>query len=189
MIAAVDGIGCSTVAVARITSSISSGDTPASAMARRPASIARVATLSSGPTTWRSRLPVRDMIHSSDVSTMRSKSLLVKTFSGRNVPRPAMRAVSACWSCTLPLPRTLPGPQLRDLRFDVGNNAVGCVDVGEAEGVPDRLRAGAAVSPQGRTLHPGEGGAPVLRVVRLALEGRKGPLREQQADCGGRRAR
>ena len=57
-----------------------------------PASIARVATLSSGPTTWRSRIPVRDMIHSSDVSTMRSKSLLVRTFSGRHVPRPAIRA-------------------------------------------------------------------------------------------------
>ena len=78
---------------------------------------------------------------------------------------PAIRAVSVCWSCTLHLLRTLPGPQLRDLRFDVGDDAVGCVDVGEAQGVPDRLRAGAAVSHQARALHAQERGATVLRVV------------------------
>src|SRR4030042_6435031 len=185
MIADVDGIGCPTVAGARMSSSTSSGETSASAMARRPASIARVATLSSGPTTWRSRIPVRDMIHSSDVSTMRSKSLLVRIFSGRNVPRPAIRAVSVCWSCTLHLLRTLAGPQLRDLRFDVGYDAVGCVDVGEAEGVPDRLRTGGAASHEARALHAEARGAPVLRVVRLALERREGRLSEQQANGGG----
>ncbi len=51
MMAAVAGIGCSGVAVARMTSSTSSGATPASSMARLPASMAIVATLSSGPTT------------------------------------------------------------------------------------------------------------------------------------------
>ena len=45
MIAAVDGIGCSGVAVARISSSTSSGATPASASARRPAATARSAAL------------------------------------------------------------------------------------------------------------------------------------------------
>src|SRR5512136_1966881 len=165
MIVAVDGIGCSTVAVARIISSISSGVTPASAMARFPASIARVDTLSSGPTTWRSRIPVRDMIHSSDVSTMRSKSLLVRTFSGKQVPRPAIRAVSVCWSCTLHLLRTLAGMQLRDLRLDVGDYTAGCVGVSEAHSVLDRLRAGAAVSHQARPLDTEERGTTVLGVV------------------------
>ena len=93
MIAAVDGIGCSGVAVARISSSTSSGATFASANARLPASTASPAMLSPGLTTCRSRIPVRARIQSSVVSTSRSKSLLVSTFSGRHTPSPAIRAV------------------------------------------------------------------------------------------------
>ena len=140
MMAAVDGIGCSTVAVARTSSSTSSGATPASAIARLPASTAIVATLSPSDTTCRSRMPVRDMIHSSEVSTILSKSLLVSTRSGRNVPRPAMRAVTVLLSSKLDPLRSLPGAQIADLVLDVAHDAARGVAVGESNRVLDRLR-------------------------------------------------
>ena len=40
----------------------------------------------------RSRMPVRDVIHSSEVSTMRSISALVSTFSGIAAPVPMICA-------------------------------------------------------------------------------------------------
>jgi hypothetical protein len=42
---------------------------PASASAARAAAVASVAVVSSGPAIWRWRMPVRSMIHSSEVST------------------------------------------------------------------------------------------------------------------------
>src|SRR5664280_3341131 len=188
MIADVAGIGCSTVAVASTSSSISSGSTPASAIARLPASTAIVATLSPSLTTWRSRMPVRETIHSSEVSTILSKSLLVKIFSGRQVPKPAMRAVSACRSCTLDPLRCVAGAKLADLGFDVADDPARGVSVGEADGVPDRICARARVAHQARPAHAEQRRPPVLGVVRLALEGREHAFRQQHADRRLRRA-
>ncbi len=58
--------------------SMSSGSSPAVAMARSPATAAMLAVVSSGPAMRRSRMPVRETIHSSLVSTMRSRSALVR---------------------------------------------------------------------------------------------------------------
>ena len=80
--AAVAGIWKSGVSVASRIRSMSSGSRPATAIARSAATAPIEAVVSSGPATRRSRIPVRVTIHSSDVSTICSRSALVRTRSG-----------------------------------------------------------------------------------------------------------
>ncbi len=80
---AVDGKGMSEVAVAMRMMSRSSGVMPASASARFVASMARSLVACSGFAIRRSLIPVRETIHSSEVSSIRSKSAFVSTTSGR----------------------------------------------------------------------------------------------------------
>ena len=61
---------------------MSSGWRPATAIARSEATAAIEAVVSSAAATRRSRIPVRVRIHSSDVSTIRSRSALVRTCVG-----------------------------------------------------------------------------------------------------------
>ena len=75
---------------------MSSASRPAVAMARFAAMAPIVAVVSCGPATRRSRMPVRVRIHSSDVSTMRSRSALVRTPSGAYMPQPVIRALRGC---------------------------------------------------------------------------------------------
>jgi hypothetical protein len=62
--------------------STSSGSIPAVRIARSEATAAIDAVVSSAAATRRSRIPVRDTIHSSLVSTIRSRSLFVSTCAG-----------------------------------------------------------------------------------------------------------
>ena len=61
---------------------MSSGSRPAVRIARSPATAAIEAVVSLAAATRRSRMPVRDTIHSSDVSTIRSRSAFVRTWAG-----------------------------------------------------------------------------------------------------------
>jgi hypothetical protein len=61
---------------------MSSGWRPAVWMARSPATAPIEAVVSLAAATRRSRMPVRLTIHSSFVSTMRSRSALVRTWLG-----------------------------------------------------------------------------------------------------------
>src|SRR3954454_8048658 len=89
---AVDGKTISGVIVPTTISSISAGVSPAASMARRAAAVPRVAVVSPSETIRRSRMPVRWTIQSSLVSTIRANSSLVRRFSGRQLPVPAMMA-------------------------------------------------------------------------------------------------
>jgi hypothetical protein len=89
---AVEGEIRSGVVVPTTSSSISPGLTPAAASAARDAPSARSQVVWPSAAMWRWRMPVRDAIHSSLVSTSFSRSALVSTFSGRKLPVPAMRA-------------------------------------------------------------------------------------------------
>ena len=71
------------VEVARMIRSMSPGRRPAAASAWREAASARSLVDSPSAAMWRSRMPVRATIHSSVVSTIDSRSRLVRTFSGR----------------------------------------------------------------------------------------------------------
>src|SRR5262245_56867906 len=90
MNAPVRGRGCSGVAVATIIRSISAGVRPARLIAAAAALVPRLAVVSSGPATRRSRIPVRSTIHSSLVSTRASRSALVRRPSGSAVPQPTI---------------------------------------------------------------------------------------------------
>jgi hypothetical protein len=79
---AVAGKNMSGVTVATMMSWMSSAVTPASAMARRAASEARSLVAWSAAAMRRSLMPVREVIHSSLVSTIFERSSLVSTFSG-----------------------------------------------------------------------------------------------------------
>ena len=61
---------------------MSSGSMPAVRIARSEATAAIDAVVSWAAATRRSRMPVRDTIHSSEVSTIRSRSALVRTWLG-----------------------------------------------------------------------------------------------------------
>jgi hypothetical protein len=61
---------------------MSSGSRPAVRIARRDATAAMLAVVSWAAATRRSRIPVRLVIHSSDVSTIRSRSAFVRTWAG-----------------------------------------------------------------------------------------------------------
>ena len=92
---AVAGIGMSGVTVARTIRCTSSGATPAASIACRPASMAKGDNVSSSPATRRSLIPLRVRIHSSEVSTIFSRSALVSTPSGTAEPTPAIRIPNA----------------------------------------------------------------------------------------------
>jgi len=80
----------SPVTVPTMIWSISPGDTFASARARFAASDARNDEGVFGSEMRRSRIPVRETIHSSEVSTIASRSLFVRTRLGVYDPVPMM---------------------------------------------------------------------------------------------------
>jgi hypothetical protein len=80
---AVEGNTMSGVVVAQTMRSMSPGPTPAASMARREACSARSLVISPSAATCRASMPVRETIHSSEVSILDSSSRLVTTRSGR----------------------------------------------------------------------------------------------------------
>jgi hypothetical protein len=71
------------VEVASTIRSIDCASTPAAVSASRAAAIARSDVFSPSAAMWRSRIPVRCVIHSSEVSTIRDSSELGRTRRGR----------------------------------------------------------------------------------------------------------
>ena len=88
IIGAVAGAMRSGVVVARMSTSMSLGLTPASFIASVPA---RTASSRVELPIRRSRIPVRSLIHSSEVSRVLERSSLVTMFSGRPIPQPVKR--------------------------------------------------------------------------------------------------
>src|SRR6185503_2094570 len=89
---AVAGIGMSGVTVAQIIRSTSDAGMPADSSAFSAARVANWDMYSCSCATRRSRMPVRDVIQSPDVSTIFSRSRLVRIFSGSDDPVPRMTA-------------------------------------------------------------------------------------------------
>src|SRR5262249_2484763 len=81
------------VIVATTIKSICSAVTPAASIARKAARAPKSEVNSSLDAMWRSLIPVRVVIHSSDVFTIFSRSALVKTREGTYDPTPAMEQV------------------------------------------------------------------------------------------------
>src|SRR2546428_9572126 len=89
---AVAGIGMSGVTVAQMIRSTWEARRPAELSACSAARVANWDMYSSSAAICRSRMPVREAIHSSDVSTIFSRSAFVRTRSGRADPVPLMTA-------------------------------------------------------------------------------------------------
>src|SRR6266850_1020512 len=89
---AVAGIGMSGVTVAQTIRSTSEAGRPADWSAFSAARVANWDMYSSSRATRRSRMPVRERIQSSDVSTIFSRSRLVRILSGSDDPVPRMTA-------------------------------------------------------------------------------------------------
>ena len=99
---AVLGKNMSGVVVPTTRNSMSDGVRCAWAIALRAASAARSDVATPSSAMWRSRTPVRLRIHSSDVSTIASRSLLVSTRGGTEIASEEI--------CTRRTARTRPSP-------------------------------------------------------------------------------
>ena len=88
--AAVEGNAMSGVTVATINRSTVAGSTPDHSSASRQAGRATSVIASSSAAIRRSRMPVRSMIHSFEVSTSVESSSFVSTRSGTYEPRPVI---------------------------------------------------------------------------------------------------
>src|SRR5438445_3225524 len=140
---ALAGIGMSGVTVAQITRSSSPGSTPDARRASRAARLAKNDIGSSSRAIRRSRIPVRVVIQSSEVSTILSRSALVRTLSGRQDPVPRMTARRPVRAMSFPRRRGL-GARLarRDPRDLVVNPIVDAIPI-EVEGYAHRVLDGA----------------------------------------------
>src|ERR1022692_3535983 len=87
------------VILATMIRSICAAITPAISIARRAALAARSEVNSFAAAMRRSLMPVRVVIHSSEVSTIFSRSALVRIFSGTYEPTPVMEQERTWRSC------------------------------------------------------------------------------------------
>src|SRR5438552_6577999 len=179
MMQALAGIGRSGVTVAQITKSRSAAAMPAAISASRAARVANRDIGSSSPAMRRSRIPVRVAIHSSEVSTILSRSPLVSTLSGRADPVPRITARRPARLISFPrrhgqlagrLDARLARLARRHLRHGIADAVIHVVSVkvkGHADGVLDGARRGTSVTNDRRSLHPQERHTPVLGIVDL----------------------
>ena len=94
-VVAVAGMGMSGVIVPTMIMSTSEGLSDADSRARRAASVAMSLVTMPCGAMRRSRMPVRSRIHESDVSTILSRSRLVRTTGGKKCPVPRMRLLGS----------------------------------------------------------------------------------------------
>src|SRR5689334_11262618 len=101
---------------------MSSGPTPAAAIAFFAAAAPRSDVVSPSAAMWRFLMPVRAVIHSSVVSTIFARSSLVSTFAGRYPPTPRMTDANSVTSTPLLLGSLFAGHghRLRGSRRDAG---------------------------------------------------------------------
>src|SRR5690606_34926665 len=127
----------------------------ASASARRAASEARSLVAWSAAAMRRSLMPVRVVIHSSEVSTIFERSSLVRTFSGMKLPVPMMlEAQKGCW-LGVGMDEEVLGDGGLDVRVDLLGDGV----AGHADGVFHGVGAGAAVGDDGDAVETEQGHA------------------------------
>src|SRR5262245_24126131 len=152
---------------------MSSGLVFAASSARSAAATARSDEACSGAAIRRSRIPVRSRIHSSLVSTMRSKSALVSTRSGTYIPVPAMVAPRmASGRADVVGKDLLPNVLVHALVDETGQRA---------DRAAERLGLARPVADEAHTIDPEERRGPVLLPVDLGLEPAQRRQHEQRA--------
>src|SRR5688572_22169205 len=167
----IDGRMRSGVTVAMKMWSTSWTSRPAASSALRAASVAMSELSTPDSIMRRSRMPVRVTIHSSEVSTIFSRSAFDNTRSGRKLPVPAMVA-----------PRVALGmggsQEVEDVRvhllLDEGR--------GRADRAADGARRRAAVADEDDAVDAEQRRAAVLGVVELLLQALEGGPHEERAE-------
>src|SRR5437773_694710 len=193
MMQAVAGIGMSGVTVAQITRSTSRPGMPAAARASSAARVAKLDMYSCFSAMRRSEIPVRVVIHSFEVSTILSRSVLVSTLAGREEPVPRITARRPGWPMSVP--RTQRGGvfhgrarlahgQARDLVVDAIVDAVLQEVDRDAHRVLDGPGRRSAMADDGGSTDAEQGHASVFGVVHLLPEAAKGGAGEQVAEPG-----
>src|SRR5687767_4789638 len=147
----------------------SSGRMCARFKASSDAFVQRSENFSPSDTMWRSLIPVRDVIHSSDVLTSFSRSAFVRSFFGTAAPVPTIRArftprPGPKCAGIRPAPRSLGTLRLDEGRFarvELGYRRLDLLREpllrelrGETDGVLDGLRARTPVADDHATLDP-----------------------------------
>src|SRR5262245_46471157 len=152
--------------------STSEGSNHAISSARRAATTARSDEASPAATMRRSWMPVRSRIHSSDVSTIFSRSKLVITPSGTCIPVPTMVA-----------PRTSSGGFT--VRLDFFPNVLVHALLHERDHgtnrTPNRLGPTAAVTDEAHPVHAEQRGRRMLLPVELPHQAAQGGPHQQGA--------
>src|SRR5690349_13682306 len=164
------------VVVATMIWSMSVASSPAMARARCAAKRDRSEEACSGAPIRRSRMPVRSRIHSSEVSTMRSKSWFVSTRSGTYMPVPVMVAPRVVSSRAVMVRLDLLANVLVDLVLDE-------LDQG-ADGAAIGADAARPVADEAHAVDAQERGRPVLLPVDALLDpAQRGPHEERAGAC------
>src|SRR6267378_1235199 len=181
---AVEGNGRSPVTVPTMIWSSFSPWMPASRTARRAASVASAEAGVSGSEIRRSLIPVRVVIHSSEVSTIFSKSLFVRTRSGVQEPTPTMWTSRA--GLIMPTSRAeascgLRGQLVQILADEVGHARLGAPRRG-ADRVLDRARVAAAVRDDAGPVHAQKRRPTDLGVVHPPLQPSNRRLQEKSRE-------
>src|SRR5437867_3226375 len=185
---AVAGIGMSGVTVGQMMRSTPEAGIAADSSALSAARVANWDMNSSSPAMRRSRIPVRDAIHSSEVSTIFSRSAFVRTRSGRADPVPLMTALLSSRVIESSDPRVRLRRERRGLRPGRGHLENFVVDavvdpvphelLGHAHGVLDGTDGGPAVADDRRRTHPQERDPAVFGVIDLLAEVAEGRSRQ-----------
>src|SRR5450759_3380034 len=176
----VAGNGMSPEIVPTRIMSRSSGLTCERFKAMSAAFVQRSENFSPSETMWRSLIPVRSVIHWSLVSTIFSRSALVRSFFGTAAP---VLRILARFMSTLHSPR-FARVKVGDRGLDLLGQALSRELRGEADRVLDRLGARPAVADDDAPLETQERRAPVLGVVEAHLEPPEGAPGEEEADGG-----
>src|SRR6266508_1873354 len=128
--AAVCGIGCSGVHVARTMTSMSEGSSPALVNAARAALVASVADDCSGATFRRSQMPVFDAIQPASTPNRCSSSAFATTSDGTSAPQPVNRngVIEVFMACLSSRIDCAHGTGAGERSFDLQNAVDGLVD-------------------------------------------------------------
>src|SRR3989441_5845435 len=181
---AVEGNGRSAVTVPTMIWSSFSPWMPASRTARRAASVARAEAGVSGSEIRRSLIPVRVVIHSSEVSTIFSKSLFVRTRSGVQEPTPTMWTSRA--GSIMPASRSGPSCGLRGELVQILADVVRHARLGApgrgTDRVLDRARVRAAVRDDACPVHAQKRRPADLGVVHPPLQPPKRRLEQKSGE-------
>src|SRR5437763_15510143 len=185
---AVEGRIWSGVTVAQMTRPMSMGSMRARSMAWRAARTANKDVYSPSAARWRSLMPVRVVIHSSEVSTIFSRSAFVRMPSGYARPVPSIAALTS----PIGLPaflnfrggaqgRGLARVRLADAALDARERAVLGELLHVADGVAHGARVRAAVADDDDAANAQKRRAAVLGVVEPLPQVLEGGARQHRA--------